>query len=266
MALSVERVARSAASSSSKTREQAAQRLGLALTTAEEASKQAEELRERTEYYLMYEEDNPHDQELRIEYLGDKFNATGARQNPAAPTIWGATPFERVAPPPQLALTDTARLPPAEEGSEGWTRSVVPRWRKQRIDIFGTPFNPAEVKQPRVMPQEQQGEEMLPGARSKAHTKSMTRAFEKQRKPMSAAVKTALEKPGIPAKKQIEQLKTARSKSMAKPPDGKFKRYVQRGVDTAYGRGLIHVPDPVLPHNDVANDPYLIKSQHNSIV
>ena len=28
----------------------------------------------------------------------------------------------------------------------------------------------------------------------------------------------------------------------------------------------IHVPDPVLPHNDVSNDPYLIKSQHNSIV
>ena len=31
-------------------------------------------------------------------------------------------------------------------------------------------------------------------------------------------------------------------------------------------RGRIHVPDPVLPHNDVSNDPYLIKSQHNSIV
>ena len=28
----------------------------------------------------------------------------------------------------------------------------------------------------------------------------------------------------------------------------------------------IHVPDPVLPHNDVSNDPYLIKSHHNSIV
>ena len=29
-------------------------------------------------------------------------------------------------------------------------------------------------------------------------------------------------------------------------------------------RGRIHVPNPVLPHNDVANDPYLIKSQHNN--
>jgi 3-dehydroquinate dehydratase len=28
----------------------------------------------------------------------------------------------------------------------------------------------------------------------------------------------------------------------------------------------IGVPDPVLPHNDVSNDPYLIKSHHNSIV
>jgi hypothetical protein len=115
------------------------------------------------------------------------------------------------------------------------------------------------------MPQEQQGEKMLPGARSKAHAKPLNKTIEKE-KPMSDALKKALEKPGIATKKQIEQLKTARSKSMAKPPDGKFKRYVQHGVDTAYGRGLIHVPDPVLPHNDVSNDPYLIKSQHNSIV
>ena len=30
------------------------------------------------------------------------------------------------------------------------------------------------------------------------------------------------------------------------------------------GRGRIHVPDPVMAYNDVGNDPYLIKSQHNN--
>ena len=75
-----------------------------------------------------------------------------------------------------------------------------------------------------------------------------------------------LEKAKVKLLKDQKQPKAAKSKSMAKPPEGKFRRYIQRGVDTAYGRGLIHVPDPVLPHNDVSNDPYLIKSQHNSIV
>ena len=32
------------------------------------------------------------------------------------------------------------------------------------------------------------------------------------------------------------------------------------------GRGRIHVPKPVLPYNDVGNDPYLHKSQHNNII
>ena len=32
------------------------------------------------------------------------------------------------------------------------------------------------------------------------------------------------------------------------------------------GRGRIHVPSPVLPYNDVGNDPYLNKSQHNNII
>ena len=34
--------------------------------------------------------------------------------------------------------------------------------------------------------------------------------------------------------------------------------------DPRLGRGRIHVPSPVLPYNDVGNDPYLNKSQHNN--
>ena len=44
------------------------------------------------------------------------------------------------------------------------------------------------------------------------------------------------------------------------------KRRANAGYPLVRGRGRIHVPDPVLPHNDVANDPYLIKSHHNNII
>ena len=36
------------------------------------------------------------------------------------------------------------------------------------------------------------------------------------------------------------------------------------GKKVPSGRGRIHVPSPVLPYNDVGNDPYLNKSQHNN--
>jgi hypothetical protein len=152
-------------------------------------------------------------------------------------------------------------LPAPEEGSEDWSDKAKPRTRKQRIDILGTPFNPAEVKQPRA---KVQASPQVPGARAKAKAKAET-----DRSPLVPGARSkAKAKPpsreGIPQLIQ-NQLKTAKSKSMAKPPEGKYKRYVQRGVDTEMGRGLIHVPDPVLPHNDVGNDPYLIKSQHNNI-
>ena len=51
---------------------------------------------------------------------------------------------------------------------------------------------------------------------------------------------------------------------MPRLPRGRRVPIIQHEEES--GRGRIHVPDPVLPHNDVANDPYLIKSQHNSIV
>ena len=58
-----------------------------------------------------------------------------------------------------------------------------------------------------------------------------------------------------------------KAKSAAKPPDTKFKRYVSRGVQdpnegvTHYaGRGLIGVPTPILPYNDISNDHFLNKS------
>jgi len=51
---------------------------------------------------------------------------------------------------------------------------------------------------------------------------------------------------------------------MPRLPRGRRVPIIQH--EEGSGRGRIHVPDPVLPHNDVSNDPYLIKSQHNSIV
>ena len=51
----------------------------------------------------------------------------------------------------------------------------------------------------------------------------------------------------------------AKSKSASKPLDTKFKRYVQPGVDTKFGRGLIHVPSPVMPYNDINNDHFMNK-------
>ena len=56
-----------------------------------------------------------------------------------------------------------------------------------------------------------------------------------------------------------KQARTAKSKSAAKPPETKFKRFVQPGVDTKFGRGLIHVPNPVMPYNDISNDHFLNK-------
>jgi hypothetical protein len=59
--------------------------------------------------------------------------------------------------------------------------------------------------------------------------------------------------------KQAEEDRKAKALELAQR---KRRFFVGEGM----GRGRIHVPDPVLPHNDVSNDPYLIKSKHNSIV
>jgi hypothetical protein len=61
IALGAERVARSAASSSNKTREQAAQKMGQALKNVKEASSKALALRQNAEHFLLYDPDNPDD-------------------------------------------------------------------------------------------------------------------------------------------------------------------------------------------------------------
>ena len=43
------------------------------------------------------------------------------------------------------------------------------------------------------------------------------------------------------------------------------KRKANAGYPLVRGRGRIGVPDPVMPYNDVGNDPYLNKSHHNNI-
>ena len=110
-----------------------------------------------------------------------------------------------------------------------------------------------------------------PPSRWDNHTKKMVQYIlpEEQSKSQRQANKTkdiakksADEKLEDLLRKQQEskQARSAKSKSAAKPPDTHFKRYVQRGVDTEYGRGRIGVPSPVLPYNDVSNDHFLNKS------
>jgi hypothetical protein len=315
MAVGAERLARSAASSSSETREQAAQRMGQALKDAEVATRQANALREQTQHFLMFDPTDPDDTraepsepELEIQYLKDPFSATGSRQNPPHGSIFGATPFKRLAPPPQRALTDAVDLPPAEEGSEGWSLSVAPPWTRPRMSIFdpldakavkqpaALLLGPSAVKNPAASSSAPSAAASFPGTlsrnlrkvqhdyirsgKSEAPPQSTPTARKEQRDKIShineelermqqllmsddRSPETLLDEM---LKLEMKKKQMLKDQKAANPKPGKTKRRLvgkQRVSPT--GRGLIHVPDPVLPHNDVGNDPYLIKSQHNNI-
>jgi hypothetical protein len=63
----------------------------------------------------------------------------------------------------------------------------------------------------------------------------------------------------------VARSKTARSKAKAAPSEGKYNRYIHRGVDeTGSGKPdrkeLIHVPQHVLHYFDVGNDPNFINT------
>ena len=184
---------------------------------------------------------------------------------------------------------------------------------RQRISLFDTPFNPAEVIKPwsssssgqsgtipKFTPQPPASSSSsgplpaatFPGTLSK-HIRQIKNDYIRSDK-VKPTPKTPLER-----KEQRDRLSHVESEyermekmlmsnprsaeslleSMMKlerekqqilqdQKPGKTKRHRLRGKQHVpqTGRGLIHVPDPVLPHNDVSNDPYLIKSQHNSIV
>jgi hypothetical protein len=275
LAQSARDYATAAASSSGAQTSASVKAMQKALAEADLAEKQANYLQSAAQHFFIGETPFirvvPPTPAAIMDRTHDPFNATMSRPQGSLASIKRAQALREIEETaPASEAHDASKQHRTLYGFFGMTPSIIPHERPA----------PRPMNKPRGTPP--------PAAASAPQSLSSEGPFHDQRHPLRRA-EPELEQPAqlrprksrwdkTPTEEQhlahlIEQDSRSPEVILQNPQllrtlHSEAKRRANAGYPLVRGsgRGRIHVPDPVLPHNDVANDPYLIKSHHNNII